>query len=80
MPYNFLVDYGGSIYEGRAGGMDKAVLSAATGGFNTNTMAVAALGNFSTAHPSSALVSGIEKVLAWKLGLFHVDPHRYDGR
>ena len=50
------------------------MLSAATGGFNTDTMAVSALGNFDTARPSSALVSGIEQVLAWKLGLFHVDP------
>src|SRR5439155_1753654 len=31
VPYNFFVDYGGRVYEGRAGGVDKAVHSAATG-------------------------------------------------
>jgi len=50
------------------------VLSAATGGFNTDTMSVSALGNYQTARPSNALVQGIEKVVAWKLGLFHRDP------
>lgn len=71
--YNFLVDMAGRIYEGRAGGVDKAVLSAATGGFNTDTMAVAALGNLQDASPSSALVDGIARILAWKLDLFHRD-------
>jgi hypothetical protein len=74
IPYNFLVDYGGRVYEGRAGGVDKAVRSAATGGFNTDTMAVSALGNFATARPSPQLVAGIERIVAWKLGLFHRDP------
>ena len=74
VPYNFLVDQAGRIYEGRAGGVDKAVLSAATGGFNTDTMSISALGNFQTARPSSALVAGIERIAAWKLGLFHRDP------
>ncbi len=74
VPYNFLVDQAGRIYEGRAGGVDKAVLSAATGGFNTDTMSISALGNFDVATPSPSLVSGIERIAAWKLGLFHRDP------
>ncbi len=74
IPYNFLVDQAGRIYEGRAGGVDKAVLSAATGGFNTDTMSVSALGNYQTARPSSAMVVAIERITAWKLGLFHRDP------
>jgi hypothetical protein len=74
VPYNFLVDQAGRIYEGRAGGVDRAVLSAATGGFNTDTMSISALGNFQTARPSSGLVAGIERIAAWKLGLFHRDP------
>lgn len=74
LPYNFLVDQAGRVYEGRAGGVDKAVLGAATGGFNSDTMAVAALGDYETARPSSALIGGITRILAWKLGVFHVDP------
>jgi len=74
IPYNFFVDMAGRIYEGRAGGVDKAVLGAHTGGFNTDTFAVAALGNLEIARPSSALVASIGKVMAWKLGLFHRSP------
>jgi len=74
IPYNFFVDMAGRIYEGRAGGVDKAVLGAHTGGFNTDTFAVAALGNLEIARPSSALVTSIGKVMAWKLGLFHRNP------
>jgi hypothetical protein len=73
--YSFLVDLAGRIYEGRAGGVDRAVQSAATGGFNTDTFAVAALGNLDIASPSSALVDGISRVMAWKLDLFHRDPY-----
>ncbi len=74
IPYNFLVDQAGRIYEGRAGGVDKAVQSGATGGFNTDTFAIAALGNLDTASPTSGLVQGISRVAAWKLDLFHRDP------
>jgi uncharacterized protein with LGFP repeats len=74
IPYNFLVDQAGRIYEGRAGGITLAVKGAATGGFNDSTMSVSALGNFETARPTSAMVGGFERILAWKLGLFHVNP------
>jgi N-acetylmuramoyl-L-alanine amidase/FlgD Ig-like domain len=74
IPYNFLVDQAGRIYEGRAGGVSLPVLSAATGGFNTDSMSVAALGNFDIARPSSALELSIARIVGWKLGLFHVDP------
>lgn len=73
--YSFLVDLAGRVYEGRAGGASRAVQSAATGGFNTDTFAVAALGNLDTASPTSALVDGISRIVAWKLDLFHRDPY-----
>lgn len=74
LPYNFLVDMSGRIYEGRHGGVDKPVLGAHTGGFNTDTFAVSALGNLDTASPSSAMVDSIARVMAWKLDLHHRDP------
>lgn len=78
MGYNFLVDRFGTIYEGRAGGIDKAVIGAHTAGFNENSFAVAVLGDFQHDRPSSttlsAVVNAVGSVAGWKLGLFHRDP------
>ncbi|MGI5394554.1 peptidoglycan recognition protein family protein [Streptomyces sp. CA-251251] len=72
--YNFLVDKCGKIYEGRAGGVSKAVLGAHTMGFNSNTMGIAVLGTYGSKKPSSAAVKAIAKLTAWKLGLYGVNP------
>lgn len=72
--YNFLVDKCGKIYEGRAGGVTKAVLGAHTLGFNTNSMGIAVLGSFGTSRPSAAAVDGVARLTAWKLGLFGANP------
>ncbi|MCX4762599.1 peptidoglycan recognition protein [Streptomyces sp. NBC_01275] len=72
--YNFLVDKCGNIYEGRAGGVAKAVLGAHTLGFNTNSMGIAVLGSFATAKPTSATVTAVARLTAWKLGLFGGNP------
>lgn len=72
--YNFAVDKCGNIYEGRAGGVTKAVLGAHTLGFNSNSMGIAVLGTFSGANPSAAAVNAVAKLTAWKLGLFGADP------
>ncbi|WP_189176997.1 peptidoglycan recognition protein family protein [Streptomyces lasiicapitis] len=72
--YNFAVDKCGNIYEGRAGGVAKAVLGAHTLGFNTNSMGIAVLGSFTNASPPKAAVTGVAKLTAWKLGLFGANP------
>ncbi|MFI7501085.1 N-acetylmuramoyl-L-alanine amidase [Streptomyces sp. NPDC049687] len=72
--YNFLVDKCGTIYEGRAGGVTKAVMGAHTLGFNSNSMGIAVLGTFSSAKPNSATVTAIARLTAWKLGLFGANP------
>lgn len=74
MGYNFLVDKYGTIYEGRAGSITKPVRSAASGGFNTDTLAVVAMGNFESAQAPDAMVRGISKILAYRLSRFHRDP------
>ncbi|MBC7375639.1 MAG: N-acetylmuramoyl-L-alanine amidase [Frankiales bacterium] len=72
--YNYLVDRFGRAYEGRAGGLDRYVIGAHTGGFNTNSFAVSLLGDFTTVPPSSDTVAMTANLLAWKLGSAYRDP------
>ncbi|MGW1841595.1 N-acetylmuramoyl-L-alanine amidase [Streptomyces sp. NPDC001966] len=72
--YNFAVDKCGNIYEGRAGGVTRAVLGAHTLGFNTDSMGIAVLGTFTQSNPPAAVVNAVAKLTAWKLGLFGADP------
>ncbi|MEW2180694.1 N-acetylmuramoyl-L-alanine amidase [Streptomyces sp. NPDC005406] len=72
--YNFAVDKCGNIYEGRAGGVTKAVMGAHTLGFNTNSMGIAVLGTFTKSNPPAAAVNAVSKLTAWKLGLFGGNP------
>ncbi|WP_102934861.1 N-acetylmuramoyl-L-alanine amidase [Streptomyces malaysiensis] len=72
--YNFTIDKCGNIYEGRSGGVAKAVRGAHTLGFNTDSMGVAVLGTFSTKKPPAKAVTAIAKLTAWKLGLFKRNP------
>ncbi|MGQ4384083.1 peptidoglycan recognition protein family protein [Streptomyces sp. SAS_270] len=73
--YNFLVDRCGTIYEGRAGGVDRPVTGAHTQGFNHRTAGIAALGTFTAGTPvPRAMTDAIAALAAWKLGLSHVDP------
>jgi len=72
--YNVLVDRFGTLWEGRAGGLSLPVMSAATGGFNSYTSAVSAIGNFDTTSAPAAMVDSIARFASWKLGLGRVNP------
>ncbi|MET7688474.1 N-acetylmuramoyl-L-alanine amidase [Streptomyces sp. NPDC005483] len=73
--YNFLVDRCGTIYEGRAGGVDRPVTGAHTLGFNHRTAGIAALGTFTAgAAVPRAMADAIAALAAWKLGLAGIDP------
>jgi hypothetical protein len=72
--YNFLVDRFGRAWEGRAGGIDRPVIGGHTLGFNTGTVGIAAIGDFTTADPPAGLVSTITDLVGWKLALSGVDP------
>ena len=65
--YSTLVDRFGNIYEGRAGGLGRAVVGAHTQGVNAQTTGVAVLGTHSSNPVSKAGLSGVAKWLAWKL-------------
>ncbi len=65
--YNFLVDKCGTLFEGRRGGITKAVLGAHTLGFNANSAAVAVLGNYSSAAVSAKVRTVIAQLAAYKI-------------
>ncbi|GAB2860797.1 hypothetical protein GCM10027074_29890 [Streptomyces deserti] len=72
--YHFLVDKCGTVFEGRAGGIDRPVLGAHTYGFNTGTSSVSVLGDYNTATVNTAVREAVAKVAAWKLGLYGINP------
>ncbi|WP_329539846.1 N-acetylmuramoyl-L-alanine amidase [Streptomyces sp. NBC_01358] len=72
--YNFFVDKCGTLFEGRAGGIDRPVYGAHTYGFNTDTSGVAVLGDFNTASTTPAVRDALARLAAWKLGLYGINP------
>jgi hypothetical protein len=70
--YNFAVDEFGRIWEGRAGGIDQAVIGAHAGGYNTESTGVVVLGSFSAVAPAPAALNALARLLAWKLSLHGV--------
>ncbi len=72
--YNFLVDKFGRIWEGRYGGVDKNVLGAHTGGFNTDSFGVSMIGTYDTVTPPQAQLDGVASLMAWKFALNYDNP------
>ncbi|MBB0228986.1 N-acetylmuramoyl-L-alanine amidase [Streptomyces calidiresistens] len=72
--YNFLVDRCGTLYEGRAGGVDRPVLGAHTLGFNHDSAGVAVIGSYGDSGAPRAVIDSLARLAAWKLGLSGIDP------
>lgn len=72
--YNYLVDKFGRIWEGRYGGVTKPVLGAHTGGFNYESFGAALIGTFTSTRPSSAMRHAVQRLFAWRLGRYYLDP------
>jgi hypothetical protein len=71
--YNALVDKYGVLYEGRAGGLDKAVVGAQAQGFNTQTAGIASIGDHTVAGASPQELDAIASYIRWKLPV-HLQP------
>ena len=71
--YNYLVDRFGRIWEGRYGGVDRAVVGAHTLGYNDDSFAASAIGNYELVRPSQAMLQAYAALFAWKLSLHGVD-------
>jgi hypothetical protein len=67
--YNLLIDRFGTVYEGRAGGADKAVIGAHSQGYNSQTAGIALIGGFMSSAPPEATIDALKRTLEWKLGL-----------
>jgi hypothetical protein len=70
--YNFLVDQYGQVFEGRAGGVDQAVVGAHAQGYNSQSTGVAVLGTFSDVPIPEAAMAAITQLLGWKMSLHGV--------
>lgn len=70
--YNFLVDRFGRTWEGRYGGMDRAVVGAQTQDYNGVSMGVSAIGNFDVAAVPQVMTNAYERIFAWKFSLSHI--------
>jgi hypothetical protein len=72
--YNFAVDKFGGVWEARGGGIDRPVRGAHAVGFNTGSVGVVVLGDYSATNPSSASIESVSRVIGWKLALHGNDP------
>jgi hypothetical protein len=71
--YNAVVDRHGQVFEGAAGGLDRPVIAAHAGGFNTYTFGISTLGEFESASPTAPMVEAVAQTIAWKFGLEGID-------
>ena len=72
--YNALVDKYGTIYEGRAGGLDQAVIGAQAQGFNAQTAGIANIGDYTAVAASGESLAATANYIRWKLGVHGQPP------
>jgi hypothetical protein len=70
--YNFLVDKYGVLYEGRAGGIDRAVVGAQAQGFNNQTTGISNIGDYSSVQQTSVALDAMARLIRWKLPIHGV--------
>jgi N-acetylmuramoyl-L-alanine amidase len=67
--YNALVDKYGTLYEGRAGGLDQAIVGAQAQGFNSQTAGIANIGDYTSIAASRESLAATANYIRWKLGV-----------
>lgn len=74
--YNFLVDRFGRAWEGRGGGVDKAVEGGhAYGVTNARVFGISLMGTYDgSVQPPAEAIDTVQRVIAWKFLLHGVDP------
>lgn len=72
--YNFLIDRCGGVWEGRSGGVTRAVVGAHASGFNTGTVGIALIGTHGSLRPTAKARAALQRLIAWRLDVAHVLP------
>ena len=67
--YNFLVDKYGQIFEGRAGGIELAIVGAQAQGFNSVSTGIACLGTYTSVAQTEPGMDALARLIGWKLSL-----------
>ena len=70
--YQALVDKYGTLYEGRAGGLTRAVIGAQAQGFNAETTGVASIGDNTSQPLPDVAMEALAGYLRWKLAVHGV--------
>ncbi|MGH8951935.1 MAG: N-acetylmuramoyl-L-alanine amidase [Acidimicrobiia bacterium] len=70
--YNFLIDAGGGIWEGRSGSLAGPVAGDANGGNQGFSQLVSLIGDFDSAQPSPASLDSLVDLLAWLADRYQV--------
>ena len=67
--YNFLVDKFGTLWEGRAGGIDQPVVGAQAQGYNSHSTGIADIGTHTDVAETSVALDAMARLIRWKLPL-----------
>ncbi len=78
--YNIVVDRFGTVFEGRDGGLNRAVQGAHAAGFNRGSIGISTIGCFDSSACTSTtdvwrdMLDAVDRMLAWKFHVHGIDP------
>jgi hypothetical protein len=67
--YDLLVDRYGTLFEGRAGGVDQPVVGAQAQGWNDTSTGISAIGDYTSTPLPRVALDALARAIAWKLSL-----------
>lgn len=70
--YHLLVDKFGGVWEGRAGGLTKAIEGGHAHGANNATFGISVLGNYQSVRPTDEAIEAVARAITWKLRVHNI--------
>jgi hypothetical protein len=71
--YNVAIDPCGGVWEGRAGGLDRAIIGAHAANWNTGSVGITVMGNYERLQPNADILRALDRVVGWKAGIHGVN-------